>query len=351
MGAALAVACSLAAVPAQADGLLGEQVAQNQPPARQTDTRPSLSEARQAFLDGRELMKREEYEAAVERFEYALQAKRTPGLLYYVAFGLEKSGRLVEALDRYQQASDLLKTEDAYDVEALIPEAIDRVQERIPRLVLEGVEEPVQVLVDGEPREGEQPFMVDPGEHELVVNKEGYEPFVETFQAQERQTEVVSVQLTSRSSASPEPPPPVAPAAPEEEDRGTRSHNPVAPYLFWGGSALALGGAATGIAGVIIAGNEEAAAQSHGEDIDELSNGAPDACLDPSGDLATACNDLTASLERANRAETLTVVGLSVAGVAAATAVTSYILWPESALSFSGGATPEAAWVSIHGTF
>jgi hypothetical protein len=73
---------------------------------------PSLEQARMAFLEGMELVKGKQWEAATSKFLYAAQARRTPGLVYYAAYCLEQLGRFAEALVLYQEAGTSLSFSD-----------------------------------------------------------------------------------------------------------------------------------------------------------------------------------------------------------------------------------------------
>ncbi|MGD8862675.1 MAG: hypothetical protein PVI30_21875 [Myxococcales bacterium] len=152
----------------------GEPAAADAPPAGPSEQ--ALEEARQAFAEGLTLAERGEWLAAEERFRHVLEVRSSPVVSYNLASALVQLGRLVEA-------SDLLRgivRDDTADrpTRTAAQQMLETVEPRIGTLTvrLGGDIRGAQLLLDERPYEGSgivQAISVDPGEHEIVVRRDG----------------------------------------------------------------------------------------------------------------------------------------------------------------------------------
>ena len=310
--------------------------------AQEANDAPNLSEARAAFLEGMDFMKEQAWEKARDRFMYAASARRTPGLLYYAAYCLEQQGRYAEALEVYQEAQDLIDHVAAADVEALLPQAIARVDAEVAQVRLLDVPKEARIRVDGQLRERNERnvLRLDPGRHTIDLQSENHEPVHLELEVKAGVEETVAAPMKPL-----EPRPSVEPIDAAAEPIATprsASTTPVAkPYVVGAASVVALAGLGVGIYATVRRSDHRSQSQDLGYEIDDLSGGNSSSCADPGAAWANQCSELSDSLRKERRANTMMIVGYTTFGVAAVGAVLAQTLWkrtPVEVALLKGGA-------------
>ncbi len=305
-------------------------------------SKPTLGQARTAFLEGRSLVADGKWADAEKQFRVAARVKDTPGLRYYIGFCQEKQGLLVEAMGTYREAEELLSVQQAPDVEKLVPEAIQRVSGLLSLLLLFDVPPGAVLTVDGKERPLSQQFYVNPGSHRLVLQKDGYEDFVHEFSLRAGERGRLQVKMKEI---------PEAPAQEElGQDEGARS-DPLQRAVFWSSSGVGVVGLGLGVTGAVLLGSTKREVNELNEIADDLSGGDDAACADPSSEMVTVCSDLERGGKRKNAAGHLMVGGFIAAGVGAAGAVISHFFWPEARVRVDVGLGPGATTLGLRGRF
>ena len=220
--------------------------------------------ARELAQQGADAFEQQDYATALDRFDRAGSLVRAPTLCIMQARTLVKLGRLVEALDKYEETQRM-------PVDAEAPEALHQavtdaraegaeLRARIPLLTIHvrgdaARSSQVRVLMDG--RNVPQalldvPRPADPGTHEVTGEVEGLTRVTRLVVLSEGDRTEIELPLrravVSTTTPLPPPPRPVA-EAPVAHDREPSSRDPA---RLWGWAALGFGGA--GLAVSVITG-------------------------------------------------------------------------------------------------
>lgn len=277
--------------------------------------------ARELAVAGAEAYDKQDFVTALDRFQRAEQLYKVPSITVMVARCLARNGRLVEAVDKYEETLRM-------PLDAAAPEAFQRAvadagsevettRARVARLELRlPADAPpgAQVLLDGRPVPAALLGVatpVDPGAHRVAARAPGKAPYHFEVSLAEGSRQSVDISLS--------PAQPRRPLAPGR-DGGIklRPSTLTIALLAGGGVALAVG-TVTGIA-----------ALGHKSALDDAcSPGCPPNMRD--------------DLDGFRRNRALSYVGLGVGLAAVGTG--GYLLWRESssgrqlgALAFPGGA-------------
>ena len=294
------------------------------------EAQPTLEQARVAFLEGRDLMKEEKWGEAAAKFAYAARAKNTPGLRYHVGLCLENDGQLVNALHQYREAEELLRTERAADVAALVKEAIPRVEQEMPRLVIKGIPHGAYLHIDGRAESlFDEHYPLDPGKHQVTIKAEGFLDYATEVSLKRASTEILEVQMSlpPEATASPEelaPPPDESPA------------NVPRRVVLWSSVSVGVIGLGVGITGTVLRARYQSDVEYYGNIIDTESSADSSACVMPDAPLGVICDELSNSLSRKSTAQGLMIAGYSAAAVGAIGAALTYFLWPETNQEVAG---------------
>lgn len=239
--------------------------------AQEQDT-ATRAAARGLGVSGVENYQAGRYEEASDELEKAYGILRVPSLALWSARALAKRGLLVEAAERYLEATALqAPIGDAAVHKQAIADASSELAElkpRIPRLQIRLVgARPSEVVVtlDGKTVASsllDTPRLVNPGTHEVVA-VHGSERATAKAMLSEGQQRELTLQLGRRSDAAASPPPGAAPApaaapspfaskssaASQSSVAGGSSRRTLAVVaLAAGGAGLVLGGVAGGLA-------------------------------------------------------------------------------------------------------
>src|SRR5688572_2213139 len=216
------------------------------------------SDARNKLVQGGEFLKRGQYEEALARFQEAYRLVPSPKIHYNFGLAYRGLGRKADALEAFERF--LAEAPDAAK-EARQNATRERGQLTAQITVLEvKVDLPgAEVFVDGRSygTSRSAPIYLDPGPHQLVVEKAGEGPaYTERINATAGQRITVMARLSRGPTAEPSPPPreraphepiprPVEPTppgdpAPPPAQSGPR-WQPVVAWTAAGGAAIALG--------------------------------------------------------------------------------------------------------------
>jgi len=196
-------------------------------------------------MSGAEAFDRQDFAAALDRFQRAEQLFKAPSIAIMIARCLARVGRVVEAVDKYEETLRM-------PLDATAPEAFQRAvadatvevegaRARVARLELrlpEGAPAGAEILLDDKPVPRALlgvPTPVDPGTHRIVARARGKLPYRAEVQLAEGAHQTVEVTFASQTAASP-----VEPAAPPSSAKFHPSTLSVA-LLTGGGVATAVG--------------------------------------------------------------------------------------------------------------
>ncbi len=287
----LCVACAAAPISA---------FAQDEPAAGDDAARKNAEEAGRLYKIGLLQFEGQEFEAAAANFRRALELDPNPVLAYNVARAYENNGQQAEAKRYYEQALSLNPPDDVRQKCEAALVRLKRTQERLldqqntkPGAVVVNVDGGGAVFID-DAFVGQAPVNVEvaAGAHRVVVQRSGHDPF-------ERQVEVAAGGQV------------VLDAVLEERFE-------VAPWVMWSGLGL-MGGAAA-LAG--LGASEAGAAQDAFDQAQQLEVQRD----------AARFEQLRADGESARDNSNLLYIGAGALGVAGASMVVLYLLFPQEEL-------------------
>ncbi|HEX4476228.1 MAG TPA: PEGA domain-containing protein [Polyangiaceae bacterium] len=241
-----------------------------------------------------------------------------------------------------------------------IEQGLAEAREHTAALRIRVTVEDADVTVDGasvgrSPLEGV--VFVEPGAHELAATRLGYVETSQTVQAPVRAALDVTLNLVPTSpsspiSALPLAPAPPAPAAPPED--ATPHASSGLPPATW---VLIIGGSLTAVAlGTAI--GFEVKGSSDNSDVQKLAAQVGASTSSCSSSTAPTCSQLVDKRSDRNSAnEIATGMGITTGVLAAATAITAFVLWPHKRASgkdtalridAGGNATGGTVWIGGH---
>ena len=203
--------------------------------------------ARELATLGAEAFERKEYAVALEHLSRANKLHPAPSISVLEARALEHLGRLIEALDRYEETLRIPLVEDAPEAyRVAVRDAAaesDLLRQRIPHLsvqVRKGGVTPkdTSVLLDGKVLPVallDVDFPADPGDHTVVVHAPDCDPVTRKVHLSERERVVLEITLEGDR--------PQPPAAAQERETIVAAPPPSSRPI-WGWAAVG-GGAAS----------------------------------------------------------------------------------------------------------
>lgn len=309
-------------------------VAEQAPPtAEQPAADADIEQARQLFREATALEADGQWAAAVERLKRAVSIKETPGLRYHLAFAEEQLGQLLAARDNYRRADELIRSGiSAPDVEAHLEPALQRIEQRLPRLtvVLPRDVPDAGVVVDGRPIANKtEPIALDPGTHELHVRAPDRTPFTRRITLAEGSRQQVAVSL-------PKIPAPTSVESAEASGSGSN----VRTFVLAGEAVLTLAALTVGVGYTIERSNARDRIDRARAAIDrrDPSRGA---CA-PDTTLVAECAELHAAIDDYNDAGRLSTAGFIAAGVGAVATAATWFLWDTESTNVSLDVGPTA---------
>ncbi len=211
--------------------------------------------ARDLATQGAQAFDAGHYADAADFFRRAHELVQAPSIALLEARSLAKLGRLLEAIDIFEQTAHFKLSEDSPEAYAQAVEAAhsesEEVRSRMPRLklTLVGVsshEEPPQVTMDDKPTPSallgvERP--VDPGQHRIAVRVAGQVRALREVSLLEAETYQVELDVSP-----PKPAPKPLPSGPSAAEAARQSSMQTLGYVGIGVGALGLGlGTYTGL--------------------------------------------------------------------------------------------------------
>ncbi len=218
---------------------------------------PGQEIARRAFEDGVALEKKAEYGAALIRFRESAAIKATLGNRYHIAYCLEMTGKLSDALAEYESLEQAAKEQKKNEVVEATRLRVEPLRARVPTLSIRVPppaptdltvkldERPVAaVLLDG------REFRVDPGDHVIAAQAPDRGPYTKTLQLAEGEASSVEVILPAAAPAAPS-------AVTEPPQELPRKSHTLAIAATAGAGVLAVGG----VVAFLLAGSDQHDAQ------------------------------------------------------------------------------------------
>jgi len=195
--------------------------------------------AREAYIDAESLAKIGKFKEAIARYEEAYRLAPRAMILFHMGAIYEEWGKYDDAIAMYKRYLDEAGPQD--EERQLAEERVTGIREELSRtgLYIDASAAGAEVLVDGVSvgrTPIEKPISVTPGNHKVLVRKEGLEEYNTLVVVPIGK--VTGVKPVLIAAVVPPPPPPPPPSPP--------SH--LAPYLLFGlGGGFMLGGASLGI--------------------------------------------------------------------------------------------------------
>ena len=319
-------------------------------PVHATVDTANLSRARRLFDEGAALQARQQWGEAAAKYRQAAAIKDTPGLRFRAGYCEARRQRLLEAALELERARELLDADpSARDVQALLPEAIAKLERRIPKLTVK-LAEPTQVsvfAVDSKrlaPQRLGESLRLNPGKHFVTLRTTSGRSYSRQVTLGE------SEQLTLEARfAQPDPiPVPLASGLASRTDNA-RDREPEGNVRWRSGVLLAgTGLAAAGLAaGASYAWAGRRAQERYQGHVAELDDGA---CREPSAGSSAACAGLRRALTDRQRSQRRARLGFAAAGAGAAIALTTVWLGLDSKVTTSATITPKGAAFFVRGS-
>lgn len=301
---------------------------------------PSAAEiavARKLYKEASELENAKKWDQAEAKLRQAIAIKETPGLRYHLAFCLEQQGKLVDALVDYDRADEMIKAGNkAPDVAELVVSARESIKARIPTLTvkLPADASDAKVSIDGHAVSSAvmgQPLPQNPGRHRVQVTAPGREPYSQDVQLGESEKRELNVVLPPAKSEA-APPPAVANADDPPADSGTVSTDSsgwtARTWVLVGEGVLVAAGLGVGLFATFDkAGAQEEVDAAKAERDSRGVRSGDAACTNPEPEDVSACKQIPGLEDQVDSAATLQAVGFIGAGVGAAAALTTFLLW------------------------
>jgi hypothetical protein len=222
------------------------------PPVR-AQSASEIAAAKQWFGEGLALEEQGKFAEALERFQRAMEVKKTPQIQFHVGLCQLNTGALVEAVVSLEHASEQAKAEGNDQVDGAANAELDALRPRVPSLALSltGASKPTRATLDGvplSPAAFEAPIPVNPGHHEIVASFESGE-VRRAFQVAERARATVEIEAPSSAAApptatAPTPSPPAPPEAPPSAPSAPAAGSGpgVVPWVLIGAGVVATAG-------------------------------------------------------------------------------------------------------------
>lgn len=236
------------------------------PPLAATPEHEALAVARELFLEAMQLEEAQDYARALATLRRVAAIKMSPSVRTHMAFCLERTGKLAEALTLYEAlARDATSGRDL-PISRAASRAAEALRPRVPRLTIRVPERApdLRVLLDDAPLAiglyGE-PLLLDPGAHRIEATAARSKAVHDTVTLVERAVAVYEVRFAEEAVATATPAatarsaPPISttpPPAAAHPPRATRSRAlPIATTVTAGALLTA------GISAFLVAGGKQ----------------------------------------------------------------------------------------------
>jgi hypothetical protein len=281
-----------------------------------------IASARRLFSEASALRQAGQWSEAAAKLREAIAIKETPGLRFHLAHCEEQVGHLLEARDDYDRADALIRGGAAApDVLTMLEPARVALRERIPTLVVRAPADAraVGLTIDGEMIATEElgsPIPLDPGDHTIIVSAASRVPFRLELTLMEGEDRVAKMPPAVQGRAV------AAPRHGEAQSAEKRGFGLRESILVAEGVVTAAG-AGLGVAFLF-------QVSSRSDRIASLTESLPasSSCAMPTERTAGACGELRQAVIDRNDDRVFAITGLVVAGVGAASLVTTWLAWP-----------------------
>jgi hypothetical protein len=219
--------------------------------------------ARELAMSGAEAFDKQDFATALDHFRRAESLYKVPSISVMVARCLARVGRLVEAVDKYEETLRVpVDTAAPEAFQRAVSEAtseVEQVRARVARLELRLPDDApagTTVTLDDKPVPPALlgvPTPVDPGVHRVSAQAKGRAPFASLVTLPEGGRESLEITLVAAAPASPSPAPPAVRGQPR------RGMSPLTIGLFTGAGVGVAMGAITGVAALNHKSNLDAA--------------------------------------------------------------------------------------------
>jgi hypothetical protein len=287
-----------------------------------------IAMARRLFNEARAAESNKDWTTAAAKLHDAVSIKETAGLRFHLAYCEEQQGMLVEALNDYERAEELL-TQPNDDFRTQLPTRKESLHKRIPTITL--VMPPdvtdASLSIDDHPLASSflgKAIPLNPGKHTVLVTSPNRVPFSAELTLNETDAVVTNAPMlpvVKPLAASPAAPPvsPTADAAPSPS-----GGSQVRTYVLVGEAVLTVGALALGIGSTIAASNADSRVSS-----DQGALGSGGCHQDPLRPmpLPPMCADLQEALDSRSSDKSIATVGFVGAGVGALAFAGTLLFW------------------------
>jgi hypothetical protein len=209
-------------------------------PALAKPSKQDLALAKKAAQEGKKHEKKGDWEEAREAWQKAVDLNDTPDARTHLARAEAKLGRLLLAEEILEKALETKKISWAAKHKA--NKQLKELDKQIPQLRLEPPADFTgKIWVNDEETEASalaEPLRLDPGEHKVRAEAEGYKPFSESIVLEEGDRKDLAILMT-------ELPKVVAPPPPAKDEETEKAGGGTQRTLGW--VSLAIGGVGLGV--------------------------------------------------------------------------------------------------------
>lgn len=207
------------------------------------------ADAKSLFQEALQLEKGGNYSAALGKFQEVAQLKRTPTVVFHIAFCQEKLGQLMAAVGGYRiAANDAAEDPKLAEVARTAQEALAALEKRIPSVTIKRGKgsELSKVTLDGVTMGSStfgKPQQVDPGAHSIEATADGKKPFKEVVQLNEGESKTIEI-IMKDTKVDPGPEPTGEPTGTGTATGAATEKPPVSksvvPYVVMGAGGVSL---------------------------------------------------------------------------------------------------------------
>ncbi|HEX3598247.1 MAG TPA: hypothetical protein VHU80_24235, partial [Polyangiaceae bacterium] len=299
-----------------------------------------IASARRLFSEATALRQAGQWSEAAARLREAIAIKETPGLRFHLAHCEEQVGHLLEARNDYDRAAALIRDGAAApDVASMLEPARVELRERIPTLVVRAPADAraVGLTIDGEMIATEElgsPIQLDPGDHTIIVSAASRAPFRLELTLKEGEDRVVAAQLAPSAVSRTAPVAPPVPAAPRQEDSQSAEKRGfgLRESILIAEGVVTAAGVGLGVAFLLQTNSESHHVSTLSSELNEEAKDArvesSTVCFMPTQAVAQQCGARKQALVDRNDDRVFAITGFVIAGVGAASLVTTWLAWP-----------------------
>jgi hypothetical protein len=311
-----------------------------------------IAVARRLFSEAKTAESNKDWASAASKLRDAISIKETSGLRFHLAYCEEQQGLLVEALNDYERAEDLL-TQPSDDFRSQLPSKKESLHKRIPTVTLVMPQEvtDASLTVDDHPLSSAflgKAIPLNPGRHTIVVSADGRTTF--TTELALNETDAVVTNAPMLPVAKPVAPPslPTTGEGIPVIDSSSKGGASARSYVLIGEAAVSVGALALGIGYTLAASSEDSRASN-----DQTILGQSGCKPKPPLPLPPSCADLQTALDAAHKDRVIATIGFIGSGVGAAAFVGTFLLWPSSRakVAIAPFSTPNSSGISVAGEF